>query len=47
MANEWLQVLEDRKSQAVDPPVAIAPAPAESGLDKQKKLGEFRAWAGF
>ena len=43
LANEWLQVLEERNSA---PPVAesvIPSGPVESGLDKLKKLGELKA----
>lgn len=39
LANEWLQVLEERKST----PQESAASPVESGLDKLKKLGELKA----
>lgn len=39
LSNEWLQVLEERKST----PQESAAAPVESGLDKLKKLGELKA----
>lgn len=42
LANEWLQVLEDRKVMESASPVMPA-VPAESGLDKLKKLGELKA----
>jgi len=40
LSNEWLQVLEERKST---PQESTAAAPVESGLDKLKKLGELKA----
>jgi len=40
LANEWLQVLEERKST---PQESTAAAPVESELDKLKKLGELKA----
>lgn len=39
LANEWLQILEERKSMPQEP----AAAAEESGLDKLKKLGELKA----
>ena len=39
LANEWLQVLEERKAT----PQEFVAAPVESGLDKLKKLGELKA----
>lgn len=39
MANEWLQIVEERKSQ----PHEVKQNTTESGLDKLKKLGELKA----
>ena len=39
LANEWLQVIEDRKSSPPESPAVSV----DSGLDKLKKLGELKA----
>ena len=39
LANDWLQVLEERKSTPIKPEATTG----ESGLDKLKKLGELKA----
>lgn len=43
LANEWLQVLEERNSapRVVEP--VVSSEAGESGLDKLKKLGELKA----